>query len=146
MNAAFEDSLVLYSLLKAEIRQKTSCGRRVDLEYVASCLSNERGPSTDGLAQLCEEHYADMAANTASPVYLFIRRVEGFLHSLFPSFVPLYTMVTFTRIPYHIALQRANRQEAAVRNLILGVGALITSPLYLYLGWSIFLRLRRIHS
>jgi kynurenine 3-monooxygenase len=43
--------------------------------------------------------------------YLLRKKVEGFLYKLIPqSVIPLYTMVSFTRIPYSQALARNRKQ------------------------------------
>ena len=40
------------------------------------------------------------------------KRLEAFLHRLVPGYwIPLYTMVSFTRIPYREATNRAQRQD-----------------------------------
>jgi kynurenine 3-monooxygenase len=68
-----------------------------------------------------------MRARVASRRFLAERRLERFLHRRFPDrFVPLYTMVTFTRIPYAEAVRRSRRQDALLRRIVSwgGVGLL----------------------
>ena len=125
MNAAFEDALTLYELIKAAL-DKSDDGSlaSLPLEHIIAEFSAARQPSLNGLADLCVEHYEDMAANTASLLYLLTRRAESLLHVLFPkSFVPMYTMVTFSRTPYHTAREAAERQDRVIRGLAMGVGA-----------------------
>ncbi len=112
MNAAFEDALVLFELLKESKKE----GGTVDLPKISETFASIRMPALDGLADLCIEHYHDMAANTASIFYLISKKLEAGLHAVLPhNFVPLYTMVSFSRIPYHEALERSKKQETTVR-------------------------------
>ena len=45
-------------------------------------------------------------------MFLFRKKVEGILNWMFPkSWIPLYKMVAFTRIPYDEAIRRAQEQD-----------------------------------
>ena len=57
------------------------------------------------------------------------KKFESVLHWLLPkTWIPLYTMVAFTRIPYHICLEREERQDKilgyGLRTLLVGGVAL----------------------
>jgi kynurenine 3-monooxygenase len=128
MNCAFEDCYILYNLLK----ESTSLNIHQTLEI----FSTTRSASTNTLADLCLEHYHDMAANTMSIMYLVQKRLESYLYSFFPSkFIPLYSMVAFSNIPYNAALKRAQSQDkyigALVKLSIASVLAITTSLLAL---------------
>ena len=135
MNAAFEDCLMLDEYVESHLKAlsassssapaSASASASVKAQSVAALraaaqqLAQERRPAANALADLCIEHYSDMAANTASTWYLAQKRVEAALHWLFPSsFVPLYTMVAFTRTPYHEAVARHERQERVARAVL----------------------------
>eukprot|EP00595_Chromulina_sp_UTEXLB2642_P002345 CAMPEP_0196767918 /NCGR_PEP_ID=MMETSP1095-20130614/42123_1 /TAXON_ID=96789 ORGANISM="Chromulina nebulosa, Strain UTEXLB2642" /NCGR_SAMPLE_ID=MMETSP1095 /ASSEMBLY_ACC=CAM_ASM_000446 /LENGTH=321 /DNA_ID=CAMNT_0042136761 /DNA_START=206 /DNA_END=1168 /DNA_ORIENTATION=+ len=75
MNAAFEDALVLYELYKQALIETNS----LDFNNLAKLLSDIRSPATNSLADLCVEHYSDMASNTTSNLYLLRRKVEGLI-------------------------------------------------------------------
>ena len=111
MNAAFEDGNILYRILRDLINSQHPADRSsVDVLLAgAESFAKSRRPAGDALAELCVEHYHDMASNTASSLYLFQKKVEEKLHYFFPSyFVPIYTLVAFTETPYHhiTALQK----------------------------------------
>ena len=56
-----------------------------------------------------------MRDKTASPVFRAKKRLDHTLEALLPGrYLPLYTMVSFTRIPYGEAARRARRQDAVV--------------------------------
>jgi kynurenine 3-monooxygenase len=115
MNAAFEDGLLLFQ--EIQLAMKIDCN--VDLEECAKEFAVKRKPAADSLADLCVEHYNDMASNTESFTYLVTKKVEGVLTVLFPSlFKPLYTMVAFTNTPYNEAVSISSRQNRFIISVI----------------------------
>ena len=55
----------------------------------------------------------------ASPLFRFEKRAQALLHRLFPRLlIPLYTMISFTRIPYAEARNRARLQARVVRGVL----------------------------
>lgn len=122
MNAAFQDGFMLYQMLKEEIMKVKSLGASegisIDLESCIAKFSAARQPSTDALSDICLDHYYDMAVNTTSTLYLLERKVESFLTNFLPNtYFSLYRMVAFTDMPYHVAWQRAKRQELWIQRL-----------------------------
>jgi kynurenine 3-monooxygenase len=110
MNAAFEDCHMLYQSILAHPSH---------LEHAINSFAKERAVSTNTLADLCLQQYADMAHNTMSTVYLLTKKLQGLLYRWFPgSFLPLYSMVAFTNIPYHTAVERSIRQNRLISSLI----------------------------
>jgi kynurenine 3-monooxygenase len=56
-----------------------------------------------------------MRDKTASRTFRAKKKLDHFLEGLLPGiYLPLYTMVTFTRIPYAEAARRARTQDAIV--------------------------------
>eukprot|EP00499_Haloplacidia_sp_CaronLabIsolate_P003204 CAMPEP_0196770372 /NCGR_PEP_ID=MMETSP1104-20130614/1099_1 /TAXON_ID=33652 /ORGANISM="Cafeteria sp., Strain Caron Lab Isolate" /LENGTH=468 /DNA_ID=CAMNT_0042140483 /DNA_START=35 /DNA_END=1441 /DNA_ORIENTATION=+ len=103
MNAAFEDCLVFDELLDQHGGSFTKA---------VPAFTTTRLPAADGIARLSFANYVEMRAHTASATFLLRKRVEAALHALMPStWIPLYSMVAFTRIPYHEAFARGQRQD-----------------------------------
>jgi kynurenine 3-monooxygenase len=103
MNSGFEDTLVFSEILDQE---------KGDLSAAVLRFASERRPDGDAIAALSSENYKEMRSHTASSLFLVRKKVERVLHALFPSWwVPKYTMVSFTRIPYSEAYARAKRQD-----------------------------------
>jgi kynurenine 3-monooxygenase len=126
MNAAFEDCSVLHECLKRHAP---------DWEAAFGDYERRRKPNVDTLADLAVYNFLEMRDLVASPVFRFRKRVEQFLHKLFPRwYLPLYTLVTFTRTPYREALIRARRQDL-VAGLAFG-GVLLAALLGLFLWTS----------
>ena len=107
MNAAFEDVLSF---------DETLVSHNFDMSTAVPQWAKERQPAGDGIADLSYGNYVEMRSHTASTRFLLRKRLESVIHWLFPkSWVPLYTMVSFTRTPYHIAKERAERQEKILK-------------------------------
>ncbi|MGE3526074.1 MAG: hypothetical protein AB7I33_09150, partial [Gemmatimonadales bacterium] len=79
------------------------------------------------LADLAIGNFIEMRDTVASPLFRLRKRVEKILHTLFPRwYLPLYTMISFSRIPYADAVRRARRQDRYVRWIM---GAVILAAL-----------------
>lgn len=112
-NAAFEDCLAFCETLDA-------CNG--DLAAAVPRFAESRKPAGDALAKLSLENYVEMRHKTAVKSWLVRRKLDALLATLLPSsWIPLYSMVAFTRIPYHEALKRAQRQERTL-NWLMGTG------------------------
>lgn len=110
MNAAFEDVLVL-----SECMDK----HRPDWCRVFETYEASRKPNTDALADLAVTNFIEMRDRTGSRLFLLRKKLEKLLGKLFPWwYVPLYTLVTFTRIPYAEAVVRARRQNRIVVSIV----------------------------
>jgi len=112
MNAAFEDCVVLDECL-AEFPEDR---QRAFAEYFA-----RRKKNADALADLAVENFIEMRDKTASKTFRAKKKLDHLLEGLLPGiYLPLYTMVTFTRIPYSTAARRARLQ-----NRIIYVGLIV---------------------
>jgi kynurenine 3-monooxygenase len=106
-NAAFEDCVVL-----------DECVRRHAPDWGAafSDYDRQRRVHVNTLADLAIGNFVEMRDHVSSRAFLIKKQCEKLLHRAFPAwFVPLYTMVTFSRTPYKEATARAARQWAVVR-------------------------------
>src|SRR6266404_4780306 len=106
MNAAFEDCVVLDECL-AEFPQDR---QRAFAEYF-----QRRKANADALADLALENFIEMRDKTASKTFRAKKKLDHALEAALPGiYLPLYTMVTFTRIPYAEAARRGRRQDRIV--------------------------------
>jgi kynurenine 3-monooxygenase len=116
MNAAFEDALVLDECLAAS---PNDLGRAF-VEY-----DRIRRVHVNVLADLAISNFVEMRDHTGSKKFLLKKKKEKLLNKLFPNwYLPLYSMATFTRIPYGEAVARAKRQDRIV-NVVAGILLLI---------------------
>src|SRR5467141_3973594 len=106
MNAAFEDCVVLDECL-AELPNNRE---RAFAEYF-----QRRKVNADALADLALENFIEMRDKTASRAFRAKKKLDHLLEAALPGvYLPLYTMVTFTRIPYAEAARRARIQDRIV--------------------------------
>jgi kynurenine 3-monooxygenase len=126
MNAAFEDCTVLNQCLSQW---------QPDWERVFRAYEARRKEDVDTLADLCIENFVEMRDRVASRSFLLKKKLDNWLHKLLPRwYLPLYTMVSFTRIPYATALKRARTQERVLQAIVVGIGILLILGLMLQVG------------
>ncbi len=112
MNASFEDCAVLAECID---RHAPHWDRAFE-EF-----ERLRKPNTDALAELAVENFVEMRDKVGSRTFLWRKLGERWLHRLFPRwYLPLYSMITFSRIPYARARRRARIQDRVVL-VVLGI-------------------------
>lgn len=99
MNCGFEDCTVMNQLAD-ELNE--------DWPRVLEAYQQSRKPNADGIAELAVRNFIEMRDLVADPFFQLQKQVEKQLHRRHPDrYIPLYTMVTFTEMPYAEALRRA---------------------------------------
>jgi kynurenine 3-monooxygenase len=103
MNAAFEDCIVLDECLDKFANDR----ERAFAEYF-----ERRKENADALANLAIGNFIEMRDKTASRAFRAKKKLDHMLEAALPGvYLPLYTMVTFTRVPYAQAARRARLQD-----------------------------------
>src|SRR5438046_2770043 len=121
MNAGFEDCVVLDECL-AEFPDNRE---RAFAEYFV-----RRKENADALADLAIDNFIEMRDKTASKTFRAKKKLDHALEAALPGiYLPLYTMVTFTRIPYAQAAQRARRQDSIIYTGLTLVSVIIVALL-----------------
>jgi kynurenine 3-monooxygenase len=101
---------------------------RAFAEYFA-----RRKENADALADLAVSNFVEMRDKTGSPTFRARKKLDHLLEGALPgTYLPLYTMVSFTRIPYAEAARRARRQDRIV-SLILTALSIIAVVLVILL-------------
>ena len=113
MNCAFEDCVALADHLDAN-------GSLAD---AFAAFEAQRKPDAEAIQQMALENYIEMRDKVDDAAFLLQRQLELALQERHPGrFVPHYTMVSFMRIPYSVALHRSEAQrvilEDATRGLV----------------------------
>ncbi|MBM4187675.1 MAG: FAD-dependent monooxygenase [Gemmatimonadetes bacterium] len=125
-NAGFEDCLELLAQVASTPH---------DLAGAFDRYQRARKPNTDAIADLALANFVEMRDHVASKGFLLKKQFEQLLHKLFPRyFVPLYSMISFSLIPYATARARAQAQARTLRRI--GVGLVILA--LGIVGWSLF--------
>jgi len=124
MNSAFEDC----SALGRELERHST---RAD---ALRAYEEARKPHTDTLAELSKANFLELRQKVSSPLFVLRKRIDVWLNWLLPNaWLPLYTMIAHTTIPYREALHRARRQERVLWSS-LAVAALAVVGV---LGWLV---------
>ena len=107
MNAGFEDCLIFSELLDQYSN---------DVSHAAQAYQDTHWDDTQAICDLSMYNYLEMRSHVTSPIFLIRKKIDNALHRIFPSrFIPLYSMVAFTRIPYHQVVHRHAMQQGLVR-------------------------------
>jgi kynurenine 3-monooxygenase len=124
MNAAFEDCVVLDECLEEFPENR----ERAFAEYF-----RRRKENADALADLAFGNFIEMRDKTASKTFRVKKKLDHALEAALRGiYLPLYTMVTFTRMPYAKAAKRAKIQDALVyASLLLIAATLVAAMLWL---------------
>ena len=110
MNAGFEDCRILDKLLNKHEDNFETCFQ----EY-----SKSRKPNGDGVQDLSMHNFIVMRDKTADPKFLLQKEIEKKFANLYPDkWVPLYSMVSFTNIPYAEAWEIGMKQEKLMQSIM----------------------------
>jgi len=97
-----------------------------------------RKENADSLADLAIGNFIEMRDKTASKTFRAKKKLDHALEAALPGiYLPLYTMVTFTRMPYAKAAKRAQIQNVLVyASLFLIAAILLAAMLWLVATWD----------
>ena len=110
MNAGFEDCSELDRMLEA-------C--HDNWSGLLDRFCRERIPNTNAIAELAISNYREMRDHTADPKFLFRKKIDRELAKKFPDiWNPMYSMVTFSDIPYERAMQKGREQEQVMDGIM----------------------------
>jgi kynurenine 3-monooxygenase len=116
MNCAFEDCVALLDLI--EQARQTS---QIDWATAFADFEAARRPNAHAIAEMALENYIEMRDSVADPGYQLRRQLELELAQRLPGhFIPRYSMVMFTAIPYALARERGALQRALLDELTAG--------------------------
>lgn len=109
MNAGFEDCRLLDEMLEDNYPS---------WEALFSAFEKRRKPDTDAIADLAIDNFVEMRDRVADNQFVWQKKLEALLHERYPEkWIPLYTMVTFSHIPYSQALQAGKKQEQVMAKI-----------------------------
>ena len=111
MNCGFEDCTVLNECLDRYGEH--------DWERAFKEFELLRKPNSDAIAQLALDNFIEMRDKVADVEFLRRKKIERLLHEQYgDQFLPLYSMVTFSHIPYHDALTQGKQQDHLIERLL----------------------------
>ncbi|XP_071549327.1 kynurenine 3-monooxygenase isoform X1 [Panulirus ornatus] len=110
MNCGMEDCVVLNEIMDQY---------NDDLTQVLPAYSKHRNPDAEAIADLAMYNYIEMRDLVNSKLFLMRKKVDDFLCFWFPNtWIPLYTMVTFSRERYHLCISKKKWQDEILRKLL----------------------------
>ncbi|KAJ1993775.1 kynurenine 3-monooxygenase, mitochondrial precursor [Coemansia spiralis] len=136
MNCGFEDVEFLDRIMLKVLGDGEQTAMLTDAQLLCALdeYSATRAPDASAIVNLALDNYVEMRSKVVGYAYIFRKHLEGLLHWLFPRHViPLYTMVSFTSIPYATVVEKWNRQTIWLHRAIsaivaaVGIGAVITA-------------------
>ncbi len=115
MNCAFEDCVALAEHLEAA----------PDTASAYAAFAAQRTPDAAAIQRMALENYIEMRDRVDDADYRLQRALELLLQERHPGrFVPHYSMVSFTRIPYSQALARSEVQRGILQRATAGLESL----------------------
>ncbi|HMX41547.1 MAG TPA: NAD(P)/FAD-dependent oxidoreductase, partial [Saprospiraceae bacterium] len=109
MNAGFEDCTILSEMHDA---------MGGDWAQIIPRFARERVRDGNAIAELALRNFVEMRDLVADPKFLLRKKIAAHLHEKHPDFLPVYSMVTFSNTPYHVALREDDRQNALFQDIL----------------------------
>ena len=109
MNCCFEDCFHFDMLLEKY---------GADWEKLFTEFSNSRKENADAISDMAVENFVEMRDLVAHKDFILKKKAEVLLEERFPgSFIPKYSMVSFHRIPYALAMKRGKIQDSILMEM-----------------------------
>ena len=109
MNSGFEDCTILDQILDTE----------TDWQKILSQFEASRKPNADAIAALAQYNFIEMRDLTSDPQFILRKKIEAKIHKLYPEiWLPLYTMVTFSHIPYAETVRISKIQDVFMQEIL----------------------------
>jgi len=110
MNCGFEDCSVLDSLID-EFNH--------DWSKILPAFQTSRKPNSDAIADLAKLNFIEMRDLVADPDFQFKKKIAAKVNEKYPTkFLPVYSMVSFSNMPYSNALKEYKRQNALLDSVL----------------------------
>lgn len=110
MNCGFEDCTELDALI-----------RKYDHDWskILPAFQHARKPNADAIADLAKLNFIEMRDLVADPDFQFKKKIAAHISELHPDkFIPVYSMVSFSHLPYADALKEYYRQDAVLSEVL----------------------------
>jgi kynurenine 3-monooxygenase len=116
MNCGFEDCTIFNQLMDAYLGKgnEDESWRKIFEETEKS-----RKPNSDAIADLAVANFIEMRDLVTHPDFILQKKIEAHFSALYPDkWLPLYSMVTFTDLPYSHALKQGQKQDAIMKKVL----------------------------
>ena len=110
MNCGFEDCSIFSEIHDAHHN---------DWDLLLRNYEKSRKENADAIAELALRNFIEMRDRVAEPSFLLQKKIEAKFSKAYPEFwIPLYSMVTFSHIPYNDALVAGDKQERIMQSIM----------------------------
>lgn len=110
MNSGFEDCSILNAMIDEH---------KEDWSVILKEFEVIRKPDADAIADLAMRNFVEMRDLTGQPEFLLRKKIEAWFNDLHPDkWLPLYSMVTFSHIPYSEALAEGRKQDSIMKEVM----------------------------
>ncbi|MBK8847868.1 MAG: FAD-dependent monooxygenase [Bacteroidetes bacterium] len=110
MNCGFEDCFTLNELITKHDH---------NWEHICKEYEQKRKPAGDGIAELALNNFIEMRDLVNDEQFLLRKKIEGAFFAKHPDkWMPLYSMVSFSHIPYNEALAVSKKQDVIMNELL----------------------------
>ena len=109
MNAGFEDCTVMWELYN----------QHQNWDDTFKAYQKTRKADGDALQDLSLHNYYVMRDHVANDDFLLQKKIEAKLHEKYPEkWIPLYSQVTFSHIPYSKAIAQGKKQDLIMKEIL----------------------------
>ncbi len=109
MNAGFEDCTILNEMME----------KAGENDNVFADFAKKRKPDGDAIADLAMQNFIEMRDKTGDPEFLLRKKIEAKFYNAHPDkWMPLYSMVTFSNIPYSEAMAKGAYQDQIMNTIM----------------------------
>ncbi len=109
MNAGFEDVRILNKLLD---QFNDNWG------LTLTEFQKTRKPNADAIAELAMQNFIEMCDLVADESFILRKKIETAIHKKYKTYLPLYSMVTFSDISYSEALARGKKNDLMIMEIL----------------------------
>lgn len=128
MNCGFQDIEVFHQVMDAHNIQPSVYNNTISgLATALAAYSDERVKDAHAICDLAMYNHYEMRSAVTSTRFLARKKLEGWIHLYLPKLItPLYSMVSFSTLPYSQAIRRWHQQSFWL-NVVLGAAAVTTT-------------------
>ena len=92
---------------------------REDWSSILRTFNNTRIKDGNAIADLALRNFIEMRDWVADPKFILRKKIASYLHEKYPEkFLPVYSMVSFSHIPYSQALAEVYAQDALFERIL----------------------------
>jgi kynurenine 3-monooxygenase len=116
MICGFEDCTVLNEIMDKYLQSPHD---ETAWKKVFEETQKSRKPNSDAIADLAVANFVEMRDLVTHPDFILQKKIEAHFSSKHPDkWLPLYSMVTFSDLPYSYALERGRKQDLIMKKVL----------------------------